>query len=116
MRKRINQRLSSEPKVAAIHRFKGVSKVLPAKSVRSSQKVPEMKKLLSSQAHHEHELARSHNYPVRLMQHQQPAQLEQQINEIILNSSVETLLDQIAQALGSAFGVDCCLITVTAEN
>jgi signal transduction histidine kinase len=50
------------------------------------------------------------------MQHQQPAQLEQQINEIILNSSAETLLDQIAQALGSAFEVDCCLITVMAEN
>lgn len=50
------------------------------------------------------------------MQYQQPAQLEQQINEIILNSSAETLLDQIAQALGSAFEVDCCLITVMAEN
>ncbi|MBW4640546.1 MAG: GAF domain-containing sensor histidine kinase [Gloeocapsa sp. UFS-A4-WI-NPMV-4B04] len=75
-----------------------------------------MKKLLSSQPHPQHELARSHDYPVRLMQHQQPAQLEQQINEIILNSSAETLLDQIAQALGSAFEVDCCLITVMAEN
>lgn len=114
--RRINHRLSSEPKVAATHRSKGVSQVLSAKSVRSSQRVQEMKKLLSSQAHHQHELARSHDYPVRLMQHQQPAQLEQQINEIILNSSAETLLDQIAQALGSAFGVDCCLITVMAEN
>lgn len=114
--RRINHRLSREPKLAATHRSKGVYQVLPGKSVRSSQRLPEMKKLLSSQAHHQHELARSHDYPVRLMQHQQPAQLEQQINEIILNGSAETLLDQIAPALGSAFGVDCCLITVMAEN
>lgn len=112
----INHRLFREEKFAATHQSKGVCKVLPAKSVRSSQRVPEMKKLLSSQPHHQHELARSHDYPVRLMQHQQPAQLEQQISEIILNSSAETLLAQIAQALGSAFEVDCCLITVMAEN
>lgn len=52
------------------------------------------------------------------MQHQEyPAQLGQQINKIILNSfDSETVLQQIAQALGEAFRVDCCLIMVTADN
>ncbi len=45
------------------------------------------------------------------------AQLEQQVNQILSNSSdSETVLQLISQALGEAFGVDCCLVMVTAEN
>lgn len=73
-----------------------------------------MKEILSPQLHEPGELERSPEYPVRLMQHTSPVQLGQQINEIILNSSTETLLPQIAQALGVTFWVDCCLIMVTA--
>lgn len=64
------------------------------------------------------ELQRLQEYPVRLMQHQEyPTQLGQQINQIILNSfESETVLQQIAQALGEAFRVDCCLIMITADN
>lgn len=78
--------------------------------------VPAIKLLSKSQSHSPSELERSPEYPVRLMQHTSPAQLGQQINEIIVNSSTETLLPQIAQALGAAFGVDCCLIMVTVDS
>jgi len=105
VRKRVDQGWGSYKKFAATHQLTGVSKALHSKSVM---------KLLSSQLHCPGEPERSHEYPVRLMQHQQPAQLGQQINEIILNSSdSETLLHQIAQALGAAFWVDCCIIAVT---
>lgn len=93
---------------------------------RQSQRVPAMKDLLSSQPHSLDKLERcakgdlpvsgSPEYPVRLMQHTSPAQLGRQINEIILNSSPETLLHKIAQALGAAFRVDCCLIMVTVDS
>ncbi len=57
-------------------------------------------------------------YPTILMQHQEEtAILGQQINKIIANSSgSETVLQQIAQALGEGFQVDCCLITVKSDN
>jgi len=105
VRKRVDQGWGSYKKFAATHQLTGVSKALHSKSVM---------KLLSSQLHCPGEPERSHEYPVRLMQHQQPAQLGQQINKIILNSSdSETLLHQLAQALGASFWVDCCIIAVT---
>lgn len=115
MRKSVNQGLGND-QILAKHQFKSVCKGLPAKSVRSSQRVPAMKKRSSSQSQSSGELDRSHDYPVEVMQHQQLAQLGQQINGIILNSSTETLLDQIALVLGQAFCVDCCLISITAVD
>ena len=57
-------------------------------------------------------------YPTILMQHQEEtAILGQHINKIIANSSgSETVLQQIAQALGEGFQVECCLITVKNDN
>ncbi len=74
---------------------------------------------LSSPPHCPDELARPPQYPVKLMQHQEePAQLAEKINQIILNSSEpKTVLHQIAQVLGEAFRVDSCLIgTVTGDS
>lgn len=80
----------------------------------SSQKTPAV--ILLSQLHCPSG-DRLQEYPIRLMQHQQPAQLGQQINEIILNSSdSKTLLHEIAQAVGAAFWVDCCLIMTTSDS
>lgn len=51
------------------------------------------------------------------MQHQDPAQLGHRINQIIVRSSdAETVLQQIAQTLGEAFQVDCCLVMIKAEE
>lgn len=52
------------------------------------------------------------------MLHQQaPAELGQQINEIILNSSdSETTLQQLAQVLGEEFQVDYCLVIVASKH
>ena len=119
MSKRVNQGLTNHQKSTATHQMRGMPKAPPSESVRaSSQSVPTMKELFSSQPHYPGEVERSHEYPVRLMQPQQdPAQLGQYINQLILNSSEEPpLLYQIAQALGEAFRVDCCLVTVTVEN
>lgn len=77
-----------------------------------------MEKPVSTQLHCPNELDRLQGYTVRVMPDQKyTAQLGQQINQIILNSSdSETMLRQTAQAVGEAFRVDCCLITVTAED
>lgn len=109
--RRINQ-LGSYKK-NTIKNQSGVSKALPAKMRPSSQKIPAV--ILLSQPHCPG-VDRLQEYPIRLMQHQQPAQLGQQITEIILNSSTETLLHQIAQAVGAAFWVDCCLIMTTSDS
>ena len=50
------------------------------------------------------------------MQHQQTVQLEQQIDQIILNSSTETVLEKIVQALGEAFRADYCLVRIAADK
>lgn len=116
MKKRVKQ-LGSYKKLAATHRLKDVPNTLPSKSSVCSpfQRVPVMK-LSSSQLDYPSELERSPEYPVRLMQHTSPAHLGQQINEIIANSSPETLLHQSAQALGTALWVDCCLIMITVPD
>jgi len=44
------------------------------------------------------------------------AQLEQQINHIISNSSDSEAVLQIAQTLGEAFRVDYCLVMVAADE
>jgi signal transduction histidine kinase len=80
---------------------------------------PGMRKRFSSPVQDLDEVGRISNYPYgKLMQHQeQPVhQLAQQINQIIANSSpVPDMLHSIAQVLGTAFGVDCCLVTVMGE-
>lgn len=119
MSKHVNPGLADRQKIAATHWISGMPKASLSASVRSSsQSVPTMKELISSQPHCPGELERLQEYPVKLMQHQQaPANLGQQINEIILNSyEEETLLDQIAQTLGEAFRVDCCLIIVRLDS
>lgn len=77
-----------------------------------------MKEPFSSQPHRSGELARAQEHSVELIQHQQDsAQLEQQINHIISNSSdSEAVLQQIAQTLGEAFRVDYCLVMVAADE
>lgn len=75
-----------------------------------------MKQPFSLQPHYSGELARSQEHLVKLMQHQQSIQLEQQINQIILNSSVETVLQQIVQAIGEAYRADYCLVRIAADN
>lgn len=111
--RRINQ-LGSYKK-NTIKNQSGVSKALPAKMRPSSQRIPAVKPL--SLQPHCSGVDRLQEYPIRLMQHQQPAQIGQQITEIILNSSdSKILLHQIAQAVGAAFWVDCCLIMTTSDS
>ena len=56
-------------------------------------------------------------YPIRLMQHRNnPVELGQQINLITSNSKPEVLLQRLSQAVGEAFQVDGCSITVIADN
>ncbi|MFH7027118.1 MAG: GAF domain-containing protein [Heteroscytonema crispum UTEX LB 1556] len=78
-----------------------------------------MKKRLSSPPQCPDEVDRLQHYPVKLMQHQEePAdQLARHINQIIANNSAPAkMLQDIAQALGVAFQVDCCcLVTVMGE-
>ena len=90
-------------------------KAAPSESV---QRVLAMTEPFSSQPNCPGELDRTQKYPVSLMQYQKDTvHLGQQINQIILNSfNSETLLQQIAQVLGEAFRVDCCLIIVTPDN
>ncbi|WP_397333979.1 GAF domain-containing protein [Nostoc sp. FACHB-152] len=83
-----------------------------------SKSVPGMKKHLSLPQHYPDDLERLQSYPLKLMQHQKEPNfnLVQKINHIIANSSATTLiLQEIARLLGSAFKVDCCLVTVTSE-
>lgn len=76
-----------------------------------------MKKSFSSPPQRPNQPERSPEYPVRLMQHQDSAQLGHRINQIIVRSSdAETVLQQIAQTLGEAFQVDCCLVMIQAEE
>lgn len=118
MSKHTNQSLANHNKSAAKHQIRGMPKASVSENVRlSSPSVPTMKKLFSSQLHCPDQVDRLQEYPLRLMQHQQdPARLEQQLNQIILNSFDSETLHQIVQALGDAFRVDCCLLMVTDED
>ncbi len=92
---------------------------LSAKRVRlSSPRVPAMKKSLLSLSHRQRQSEQSPKYSVTLMQHKEdPNRLGQNINQIILSSHrSEIVLKQIAQLLGQAFQVDCCLVMIGAEN
>ncbi|MBC1222601.1 GAF domain-containing protein [Nostoc sp. UCD121] len=79
-----------------------------------------MKKPLWSPTQYVDDIDRLQTYKVKLMQHQEETahQLVQKINQIIANTSTTALmLQDIAQLLGTAFGVDCCcLVSVTGET
>ncbi len=75
-----------------------------------------MKKSFSLPPHRPNQPERSPEYPVKLMQHQDPAQLGYRINQIIVRSSDAEMLQQIAQTLGEAFQVECCLVMIKAEE
>lgn len=84
-----------------------------------SNSVPGMKKTLSSPVLRQDEVDRQ-QYPVKLMQHQEEHvhQLTRHIHQIIAKSlAPATMLQEIAQLLGTAFQVDsCCLVPVTSEK
>jgi len=64
-------------------------------------------------------LERPQQFPVKLMEHSsKPSVLAQQINQIVLhNSEPQTLLFQVAKALGEALRVDsCCVFALSDEN
>lgn len=79
----------------------------------------ETKKRLSPPLHSPDTLEKTQPYPVKLMLHQEKTSqaLAQEINHIIANNSVTSLmLQEIAHLLGVAFQVDCCcLVTVSSE-
>lgn len=83
-----------------------------------SNSVPGMKKTLSSPPLRQDEVD-GQQYPVKLMQHQeQPEhQLVRHIHQIIAHCfAPATMLQEIAQLLGTAFKVDsCCLVPLTGE-
>lgn len=92
---------------------------LPFSSVRlSSTRVPAMKNFSVSSAHCPDQPQRSPKHSVTLMHHEEnPERLGQQIHQLILNGSVpQTVLQQMAQLLGEAFQVDCCWVTIAAQN
>lgn len=78
-----------------------------------------MKKTLSSPLLRQDEVDRL-QYPVKLMQHQEEPshQLTRHIHQIIKKSlAPATMLQEIAQLLGTVFQVDsCCLVPVTGEG
>ena len=79
----------------------------------SSPKVPAMKKPSGSPAHYSSHHRRSPSYSDTPMQQEESADLGQQINQLILSgATLETVLQQMAQLLGEAFQVDCCLVTI----
>ncbi len=84
-----------------------------------SNSVPGMKKTLSSPVLRQDEVDRQ-QYPVKLMQHQEEPshQLTRHIHQIIAKSlAPATMLQEIAQLLGTVFQVDsCCLVPVTSEK
>lgn len=84
-----------------------------------SNSVPGMKKTLSSPLLRQDEVDRQ-QYPVKLMQHQEEPshQLTRHIHQIIAKSlAPATMLQEIAQLLGTVFQVDsCCLVPVTSEK
>lgn len=81
-----------------------------------SKSVLGMNKPLSSSPKRPDDVTRQNQYPHgKLMQHQEkPAlQLAQKLNQIIANNSAPTMmLQEIAQALGVAFQVDCCCLVI----
>lgn len=84
-----------------------------------SNSVPGMKKTLSLPPLRQDEVDRQ-QYPVKLMQHQEELahQLARHIHQIIAKSlAPATMLQEIAQLLGTVFQVDsCCLVPVTGEG
>lgn len=85
-----------------------------------SERVPRMKKPLSSPPHYVDHIDQLQPYKVKLMQHQEERarELVQKINQIIANTSATaSMLQDIAQLLGVAFQVDCCcLVSVRGET
>ena len=115
MRKDVSQDWTIYKKFAAKRWGRSMPKLRFSASVRlSSPRVPAMKKPSVSSAHYSSHLRRSPKYSDILMQQEEdPAYLGQQINQLILSgATVETVLQQMAQLLGEAFQVDCCLVTI----
>ncbi len=120
MRKRVSQDWNICKKFAAKRWSQGMPTLPSSESTRFlSPRVPAMKKILWSRSHYgSSQSERSPKHSVTLMQQEEnPTQLGQRINQLILNGSEpETLPQQIAQMLGEAFQVDCCSIMLEQED
>lgn len=114
MRKRVSQDWTIYKKFAIKRWGRSMPRLPLYPSVRSSlPKVPAMKKPSGSPAHYSSHHLRSPSCSDTPMQQEESADLGQQINQLILSgATLETLLQQMAQLLGEAFQVDCCLVTI----
>ena len=120
MRKRVSQDWNICKKFAAKRWSQGMPTLPSSESTRLlSPRVPAMKKILWSPAHYgPSQSERSPKHSVTLMQQEEdPTQLGQRINQLILNGcDPQTLPTQIVQMLGEAFQVDCCLMMLEQED
>ena len=114
MRKRVSQDWTIYKKFATKRWGRSMPKLPFSASVRlSSPKVPAMKKPSGSPAHYSSHHLLTPSYSDTPMHQEESAYLGQQINQLILSgATLETVLQQMAQLLGEAFQVDCCLVTI----
>lgn len=114
--RRVSQDWTIHKKFAAKRWGKRMLMPLSASARLSSPKVLAIKQPSVSPAHFSSQLLPSPKYSDTQMQQEEAALLGQQINQLILSSPVETVLPQMAQLLGEAFQVDCCLMSIASEN
>ncbi len=112
---RINQQITANQKSAVTYSLEGKEQKRPAENIEVlSPKISVIEKPLQSSINSLNQSESLQKPPIKLMHNQEDSHLlERKINHIVVHSSdAETMLQQISQAWGEAFAVDCCLITV----